>query len=363
MHKPADMDHQIVPLTLADYADLAVRLIPRPIWDFLDGGAGDERTLRANVTAFDDFYLRPRVLAGVGVPDTSVSIFGRTWAAPIGIAPMAYHTLAHPEGELATAEAAAGAGLPLIVSTFASRTLEDIAAAARTVPLWLQVYCFRERAWTRELVQRADRAGYGAIVLTVDAPHMGRRLRDIRGAFRLPADVIPANLPAGDYSSPILHSRTEFDPYLDWSVIGWLRSICGLPIVLKGILTAEDSLRALEAGADGIIVSNHGGRQLDGASASIRALPEVAAAVAGRFPVFVDGGVRRGTDVLTAMALGADAVFVGRPVLHGLAAGGSEALTHLLGLLQAEVADAMALTGVSSFADTTPALVGSRHPR
>ncbi|MEV7131033.1 aminotransferase class I/II-fold pyridoxal phosphate-dependent enzyme [Streptomyces sp. NPDC093260] len=348
-------------LTLADVAARARARTEPAVWDFVEGGAGEERTLVANLAAFDRVRLRPRVLTGLAEPDPAVTVLGRRWAAPVGVAPMAYHTLLHPDGETATAAAAGAAGLPLVVSTFAGRTFEEIAAAT-DAPLWLQVYCFRDRDTTRRLVERAGRAGFGALVLTVDAPRLGRRPRDERNGFRLPAHVAPANLPPGDYSSPAEHGRRGLDPGLDWSVVDWLRSVSDLPVLVKGVLSAEDAERALAAGVAGIVVSNHGGRQLDGAPATLDALAEVAARVAGRATVLVDGGVRRGADVLGALALGADAVLLGRPVLHGLAADGRDGVARVLDLVTEGLTEAMALTGTATPADAGPALLSPAAP-
>ncbi|MEU9860039.1 aminotransferase class I/II-fold pyridoxal phosphate-dependent enzyme [Streptomyces sp. NPDC047971] len=349
------------PVTLADYAAAARSAVDPDVWDFLEGGAGDERTLAANLAAFDRAQLRPRVLTGQGAPDTRTALLGRGWASPIAVAPMAYHTLAHPDGEVATARGAGAAGVPLVVSTFASRTFEEIAAEAAG-PLWLQVYCFRDRATTRRLVERAERAGFEALVLTVDAPRLGRRLRDVRNGFRLPTGVEPANLdgPGTDFASPSAHAATEFEPALDWTVISWLRSVSSLPVLVKGILSPDDALRALSVGVDGIVVSNHGGRQLDGAPATLDVLPEIAAAVAGACPLLVDGGIRRGTDVLAALASGADGVLLGRPVLHGLAVAGARGVEDVLTLVTGELTEAMALTGTASVREAGPELVGGR---
>ncbi|MGW2655873.1 aminotransferase class I/II-fold pyridoxal phosphate-dependent enzyme [Streptomyces sp. NPDC001478] len=344
------------PLTLADYEAAARGRFAPDVRDFLEGGAGDERTLAANTAAFDAVHLHPRVLAGHHAPDTTTRILGSDWAAPLGIAPMAYHALAHPEGEVATARGAGAAGVPLTVSTFAGRTFEDIAAAA-TSPLWLQVYCFRDRAVTRTLIERAERAGFQALVLTVDAPRLGRRLRDLRNGFALPAGIAPANLTGDGFDSPSAHALAEFDSALDWSVLAWLRTVSSLPVLLKGVLTAQDAQRATAEGAQGIVVSNHGGRQLDGAPATLTALPAVAEAVDRACPVLLDGGVRRGTDVLTALALGADAVLLGRPALHGLAVAGADGVADVLGIVRDELTDAMALTGTGTVTDATPALV------
>ncbi|MGW0572061.1 aminotransferase class I/II-fold pyridoxal phosphate-dependent enzyme [Streptomyces tauricus] len=354
------------PLTLEEYADLARAELAPDVWDFIAGGAGRERTLAANEEAFGRVRLRPRVLTGVRRPDTGIRILGRDWAAPVGVAPLAYHTLADPEGEVATARAAGLAGLPLVVSTFAGRAFEDIAKAG-SGPLWLQVYCFRDREVTRALVERAERAGFEALVLTADAPRLGRRLRDLRNDFRLPEGIAPANLAgagaghgeegASGFTSPGGHALAEFDPALDWSVIEWLHSVSSLPVLVKGVLTESDARRALAAGADGIIVSNHGGRQLDGAAATLDVLPEISAAVAGACPLLMDGGIRGGGDVLAALALGADAVFLGRPVLHGLAVGRSEGVRRVLDIVVDELAEAMLLTGTATVAEAGPRAV------
>jgi isopentenyl diphosphate isomerase/L-lactate dehydrogenase-like FMN-dependent dehydrogenase len=355
-------------LTLADYAHAARARLDPAVWDFLEGGAGEERTLAANTEAFDRYRLRPSVLRGASRPDTATEILGRRWDAPLAVAPVAFHTLAHPAGEVATVQgAAAAARVPVVISTFAGRTVEDVAEQGG-VPLWFQVYCLRDRAVTRDLIERAESAGFEALVLTADAPHLGRRLRDVRNGFRLPAGVVPANLSGGDrFAVPSRHAQEEFDPDLDWSVLAWLRSVSSLPIVVKGLLTGADAVLAVEAGADAVVVSNHGGRQLDGVPATVEVLPEIAAAVAGRVPVLVDGGVRRGRDVLTALALGARAVLVGRPVLHGLAAGGPGGVADVLGILLGELTDAMSLAGVSALADIGPALLWppgpGDHPR
>ncbi|BCJ69483.1 alpha-hydroxy acid oxidase [Polymorphospora rubra] len=356
--EPADAPDEA--FTLADYERRARALLPPAIWDFIAGGAGEERTLRANEAAFERLWLLPRVLTGAGRPITGIRLLGRDWPAPIGVAPVAYHTLVHPEGEIATARGAARAGLPFVVSTFAGTVLEDIAAVAGG-PLWLQLYCFRDRDVTRRLVERAEHAGFEAIVLTVDAPRLGRRLRDVRNDFRLPPGVAPANISGDDFASPAGHAAVAFDPALDWSVLSWLRSVSGLPIVLKGILGTSDARRAVAAGADAIVVSNHGGRQLDGSPATLEMLPGIVAAVAGGVPVLIDGGVRRGVDVLACLALGAAAVLVGRPVLHGLTAGGADGVAGVLGILLDELQDTMALTGVDSLEAVDRSLVAQRE--
>ncbi|HEY6794443.1 MAG TPA: aminotransferase class I/II-fold pyridoxal phosphate-dependent enzyme [Kineosporiaceae bacterium] len=339
------------PATLEEYADLARAALDPGIWDFICGGAGDERAVSANTAAFDAVRLAPRVLSGAATPALSVDLFGWSWALPIAVAPMAHHTMVHPEGETATVRAAGRFGVPVVVSTFASRTFEELAAVA-TSPLWLQVYCFRDRGLTRELVGRAAAAGFTGLVLTVDCPRLGRRLRDVRNGFSLPRHVRPVNLPASEaYSSNDVYARSELDPALDWSVVGWLRSVSPLPLLVKGVLVPADAVRAADAGADGVIVSNHGGRQLDAAVATLHALPAVAAAVAGRCPVLLDGGVRRGRDVVVALAQGANAVLLGRPMLYGLAAAGEEGAAGVLGVMADEFADVLLQTGRRSPAD------------
>jgi isopentenyl diphosphate isomerase/L-lactate dehydrogenase-like FMN-dependent dehydrogenase len=349
-----------VHLTLADYAAAARTRLAPATWDFIEGGAGEERTLAANTAAFDRICLRPSVLRAASKPDISTTILGRTWDAPVAVAPVAYHTLAHPLGEIATVQGtAAAATVPVVVSTFAGRAFDELPP---DVPRWLQVYCLRDRTVTRHLIERAENAGFEALVLTADAPHLGRRLRDVRNGWRLPAGIVPANLPGSGFASPAAHAATEFDPDLDWSVLPWLRSVSTLPILVKGILTGQDAALAVDAGADGIIVSNHGGRQLDGAPATLDVLPEIAAAVAGAVPVLLDGGIRRGRDILTALALGADATLIGRPILHGLAVAAAKGVQDVLTILLDELTDAMALTGTRTLTETNPTLLHPNAP-
>src|SRR5690606_20432310 len=289
----------------------------------------------------------------------ATTLLGTEFATPVGIAPVAYHKLADPEGEVATARAAAAAGALYVVSVFASRTLEEIASAGAT--LWLQMYWFRKREVMLALAERAAAAGYQALVLTLDTPRVGRRLRDLRRGFAVPPGITAANVDpavmAGTHlrrsgtSAIEQHSRDQFDPSVTWNDLDWLRGQTGMPLVVKGILTAEDARRAVKHGVAAIVVSNHGGRQLDGAVATMDALPEVVDAVAGACPVLVDGGVRSGVDVLKALASGASAVLVGRPVLWGLAYGGAEGAQAVLDLLTTELADAMVLSGRPRLAD------------
>lgn len=354
------------PLRVQDYEDLARARMEPASWDFLQGGSDDEVTLRANREAFARLHLRPRVLVDVSRCELATQVVGTSAALPLLVAPMAYHRLAHPEGEVATARGAGAVGVPLVVSTFSSRTLEDVAAAAQG-PLWLQVYCFRRREVTASLLRRAEAAGYRALVLTVDAPRLGRRERDLRNGFGLPSHVQAANfshdLTASLFtrehgsSSIAVHAQESFDTSMGWEVVEWVRSVSRLPLLLKGVLTAEDAARAASLGVDGVIVSNHGGRQLDGAISALEALPEVVRAVGGRCEVLMDGGIRRGTDVLKALALGARAVLVGRPVFWGLSVAGEQGVRDLLTLLREELDLAMALAGRPSLKDIDASLV------
>ncbi|MDX6354539.1 MAG: 4-hydroxymandelate oxidase [Streptomyces sp.] len=341
-------------LTLSDLRERARERLPADVWDYLDGGSGAERTLHESAAAYRELRLRPRVLVDVSAPDCSVDVLGAELAAPVGVAPMAYHRLVHPDGETATAEAAGIAGVLLVTGIFASRTLEETAAAARG-PLWLQLYWLRRRDALAGLVARAEAAGYRALVLTVDAPKVAVRHRDRRNAFALPPSITAANLDpeltarthlvAGGASGIEEHSLEQFDPTITWRDLAWLRARTRLPLVLKGVLTAEDAVLAVEHGVDAVIVSNHGGRQLDQAVPALEALPEVVAAVPATVPVLVDGGIRSGTDVAVALALGARAVLVGRPVLWGLAVDGAKGAAGVLDLLRTELLDVMVLSG------------------
>jgi 4-hydroxymandelate oxidase len=284
---------------------------------------------------------------------------------PILVAPMAYQGLAAPEGEPATARAVGASGTIMVVSTLATTSLEEVAAAAAGGPLWFQLYVYKDRSVSESLVRRAEAAGYRALVLTVDTPLLGRREADERNGFGLPDHLRMANFSGRSEARPTepgvsalaLHTLAEFDPSLTWEALDWMRSITRLPIVVKGILTQEDAALALAHGAAAIIVSNHGGRQLDTAVATIEALPEVVEAVAGRCEVYLDGGVRRGTDVLKALALGARAVFVGRPILWALAVGGEDGVRHALELLRRELTLDMGISGRPTLASIDRSLV------
>ncbi|MDQ0993883.1 alpha-hydroxy acid oxidase [Streptomyces sp. V3I7] len=342
------------PLSPHDYEAAARDRLQKPVWDYIAGGSGDETTLRADRAAYGRYALRPRVLVDVDRCDTATTLLGSPVALPVAVAPMAYHRLVHPDGELATVRAAGETGALTVTSTFASTTLEDTAAAA-TGPLWLQLYVLRRREVTEALVRRAEAAGYRALVVTVDTPRMARRERDLRNGFGLPPHIVPSNLDGaraqglhnGQEGVSLLarHAAAHHDASFTWQDLAWLRSLTRLPLVLKGVLTAEDARRAADHGVEGLIVSTHGGRQLDGVVPALEALPEVVAAVPEHCEVLVDGGVRRGTDVLKALALGARAVLVGRPVLWGLAVDGAPGAARVLSLLHDELEEAMALSG------------------
>lgn len=346
------MTSDVEPLNLFDYEQLAAERLPQMTYDYFASGAHDELTLRENRAAFERIALRPRVLVDVSERDTSTELLGRRHPLPLLVAPMAFAKLAHPDGELAIARAAGDAGVTMTLSTLATATLEDVAGAA-AAPLWFQLYVFRDRGVTRSLVERAETAGYEALVVTVDAPLAGRRERDARNRFVLPEGLFAENLvsdeqrrlPAGADSGLALYVASLFDQSLTWADIEWLRSITRLPVLVKGLLRGGDAALAVEHGAAGVIVSNHGGRQLDTAVAAIDALPEVVAAVDGRAEVLVDGGVRRGTDILKAVALGARAVLAGRPLLWGLAVDGEQGARRVLETLRREFDLAMALCG------------------
>jgi 4-hydroxymandelate oxidase len=328
------------------------------VWDFIAGGSGTESTLDANRAALDSVSLVPRVLAGVGRADTRARLVDTAAALPIAVAPMAYQRLLHPDGDLATAEAAAAAQVPFVVSTISSHPLEEIAKVG--ADLWFQLYWLHDRARVAELVRRAEDVGCRALMVTVDVPVMARRLRDLRNEFVLPSWIRSANLePDGPSeahsrrsgaSAVAAHTNLAFDATLSWSDLERLRAQTRLPLVVKGILDPRDAERAAGIGADAVVVSNHGGRQLDGALPSVIALPQVAAAVGGQCQVLMDSGVRSGTDVLRALALGADGVLVGRPVLWGLSTAGAQGVAQVLSLLRTELEEALLLSGCADLA-------------
>ena len=349
------------PVNVSEFEALARERMTPSAYDYYAGGAEDEVTLAQNREAFARIAIRPRVLAGTGTVSTDTVVLGTRLALPVLLAPTAFNKLGHPDGAGAAARAAGQAGTIMCCSTISSTSIEDVAAAA-TGPLWFQLYVYRDREVTRDLVARAEAAGCRALVLTVDTPRLGRRERDMRNSFALPADVKIANLERygteenlrwANTSSFTAYVHRLIDDSLTWESFEWLQSITRLPVFIKGILTREDASLAVRHGAGGLIVSNHGGRQLDGAIATIAALPDVVDGVAGRAPVLMDGGIRRGTDVFKALALGAKAVCIGRAYLWGLAADGEAGVARILEMLRNELELTMALAGCSSIANIT----------
>lgn len=352
----------------ADYEAAARAVLDEAAFAYLNGGAADEITLRENRAAWDALRLMPRVLRRLAGGHTRVELLGRTWPHPILLAPVAYQCLAHPQGEVATAHAAAAQGAGLVLSTQSSAPLEQVAQVCLSEPgrgpLWFQFYLQHDRGFSRALLERAERAGYEALVMTVDAPVQGPRDRERRAGFRLPAGISAIHLaglgpmpPAdsGDGRSALFDGLLRHAP--NWDDLAWLRGITRLPIVLKGVLHPDDARQALALGIDALVVSNHGGRTLDTAPATAHCLPAIADAVGDKLPLLVDGGIRRGTDVLKARALGARAVLIGRPVVHALASAGAVGVAHLLRLLRDELEIAMALCGCASLDEVTRAVL------
>ncbi|CAF1704429.1 unnamed protein product [Brassica oleracea] len=340
-----------------EFQELARQALPKMYYDFYSGGAEDQHTLKENMEAFSRIMFRPRVLVDVTKIDMSTRILGYPLSAPIMIAPTGSHGLAHPEGETATAKAAAACNTIMIVSSMSSCTLEEVASSCNAVRFF-QLYVFERRDVSAQVVRRAERAGYKAIVLTVDVPKLGRREADIKNKMIAPKlwnfeGLFSTKVKPSDGSGVEALASRALDASLNWKDIEWLRSITKLPILIKGILTREDALKAVEAGVDGIIVSNHGGRQLDYSPATITVLEEVVHVVKGRIPVLLDGGVRRGTDVFKALALGAKAVLIGRPVVYGLAAKGGDGVMKVIEMLKNEFELTLALSGCATIGDIT----------
>lgn len=357
-------------VNLADHEAQARTRLDAQAWAYFSGGAADELTLRANRAAWDRLELWPRVLRPLAGGHTRVELLGRTLAHPILLAPLAFQKLAHADGELASAHAAAALGAGLVLSTQSSVPMEEVARAMQSEPgrgpLWFQLYMQHDRGHTLELVQRAERAGYEALVLTVDAPSSGARDRERRAGFRLPPRVRAVHLEMLPPPAPQpLHAGQSalFDALLarapTWDDVSWLQSRTRLPLLLKGVLHPLDARQALGLQVAGLVVSNHGGRTLDTTPSTASALPRIVQEVGGRMAVLVDGGLRRGTDVLKAMALGADAVLLGRPYLYGLANAGAVGVAHVLRLLRDELEIAMALTGCRTLDQASPALLGN----
>ena len=329
-------------LNLADMERLAQGRLEHMVYEFIASGAADEISVRWNREALDRLRLRPRVLVDISRLDTRVSLFGQELPHPILLAPTAYHRLIHPEGELATARGASAAAATYVVSSYTTTPIEDIARAA-THPLWFQLYIESDRGFTRDLVQRVEAAGCKALCLTVDTAATGIRNRQARAGFKLPPHVkVPYSYDVNTGRRTLLDQKRE-NP--TWKDVEWLRSFAKVPLLLKGVLNPDDAEQAVRAGAAGLIVSNHGGRSLDTVPATIEALPGVVDKVAGRLTVLMDGGIRRGTDVVKALASGAQAVLIGRPYCYGLGVAGAEGVERVIGILRTELESAMALTG------------------
>jgi L-lactate dehydrogenase (cytochrome) len=366
--------------TVEDLRHLARRRLPRAIFDFVEGGAGDERTVARNRAAFQRLLFEPRVLVDVAKREQATVVLGERVATPVLVSPTGMAGLCWPRGEVEAARGAHEAGTIYTLSTHSSCTIEEVAAGAPG-PLWFQLYVWQNRDLTRSFVDRARAAGYRALVLTVDVPVISRRERDLRNGFTVPPRITVRNAldtlrrvgwirrvllgpkltlanlvgmpgaPRTDIVTMAGVANRQVDPSLTWADLAWFRSLWSGPLLLKGVLTVADARKAVEHGVDGLVVSNHGGRQLDGARASIEALPDIVDAVGSRVEVLLDGGVRRGADVVRALALGARAVMVGRPYLYGLASGGSAGVRRVLEILHGEVDHALALTGVPRVGD------------
>ncbi|GCE45931.1 4-hydroxymandelate oxidase [Thermosporothrix hazakensis] len=336
----------------SQFEEAARQKVDEAAWCYLESGCGTEQTLRANIKIFEQYWIRPRVFVPMQAPDLNTTVLGSPVSMPILAAPIGFQRWFHPEGERASAQGTGQAQTLYVASSSATTRLEDIATAA-TGPLWFQLYLFEERDVSAELVQRAEAAGYRAIVVTVDTPWYGRKERFARGNYSMPGTLLKANL--DEHASGMVGSQ------YGWEVIDWLRSLTRLPILLKGVLTAEDARKALAHGVDGIIVSTHGGRQLDAALPSLLALPEVVEAVNGQIEVYFDSGIRTGTDVFKALALGARAVFVGRPLIWGLAVNGAQGVADVFAILREELEYAMMLSGCPAVSCIDRSLLREAH--
>uniref|UniRef100_G3MPB5 (S)-2-hydroxy-acid oxidase n=1 Tax=Amblyomma maculatum TaxID=34609 RepID=G3MPB5_AMBMU len=354
--------NNITVVTVDDLRQLGVPRLNRSVRDYYESGADQEQTLSENVAAFKRLRLRYRVLNTAHRRVLATTLLRHLVAMPVGIAPSAMQKMAHPDGEIGTARASQAFGTVMILSTLSSTSIEDVRRGAPHALLWLQLYVFKNRSVTIELIRRAERAGYAALVLTVDTPAWGQRIVDVRNAFNIPKGITIANFHNSMYdhfditkgSGLTKYTNDFFDQSLTWDDVTWLKRITRLPVVLKGIITAEDALIAIARGANAILVSNHGGRQLDGSPSTIEALPEIVAAVQGRIEVYLDSGVRTGTDVIKALALGARAVFVGRPALWGLAYNGMSGVMKMLDIFRTEIDRALTLMGRRSVHDLQP---------
>jgi isopentenyl diphosphate isomerase/L-lactate dehydrogenase-like FMN-dependent dehydrogenase len=365
-------------VTVADLRLLARRRLPRAVFDFIDGAADDERTLRANLSDFDAILLKQRILADVAATRLDCSILGAPAAAPLLIGPTGLANLTCPHADLILAREARSAGIPFVLSTSSGSTLEEVAGVGKG-ERWFQLYVFKDRSITERLIERAQAAGYQAMVLTVDVPVVGKRRRDVRNGFTIPLTLTPASIldfamhprwcleiwrhgvpTMRNFSDAIAGTgaashaalmNSQLDPTLNWKVLAWLRERWHGPILIKGILALEDAIEAVAQGVDGIVVSNHGGRQLDGVPSSISALAQIGPAIGRKVPLFLDGGVRRGSDVVRAVALGAQAVLVGRPTLYAAAAGGARGVRRCLQILTEDMHRTLAQIGRASIAD------------
>lgn len=366
----ATLPHGVV--TLADHEAHARSVLDDNAWSYFAGGAGDEITMRANRAAWDTLTLHPRVLRRLAGGHTRVHLLGRTLAHPILLAPVAFQRMAHPDGELATAHAAAALDAGLVLSTQSSVLLEEVAAVMLRAPLtpmrgplWFQLYWQRDRGFLRELIARVENAGYEALVLTVDAATSGVRDRERRAGFQRPPGISAINMasrPPAPPRAPLQPGQSAlFDALLPdaptWDEVQWLLGETRLPVLLKGVLHEDDAREAARLGVTGLVVSNHGGRTLDTSPATAAVLPRIADAIGDAMPLLVDGGIRRGTDVLKAMALGASAVLIGRPYVFALANAGAVGVAHVVRLLRDELEIAMALCGCATLDQASPALL------
>ena len=373
--------------SVADLRKLAKRRLPAGVFDYVDGGAEDERTLASNEAAFAAVTYRPRVLRGIDAPNPGSTLLGAPISMPLVLAPTGFTRIVHPDGELAVARAAQRAGVVYTLSTMSTCSIEEVAAVNGEGRRWFQVYAWRDRGLVKEMVDRADAAGYEALVLTVDTAVLGRRERDVRRGFTMPPTLGPGTLvdgalhaawtwafvsgdpirfanvigrDVGDGATPVKVSdyiHDQFDPALSWGDVDWLRSIWDGPVLLKGVQSVEDAVHAAQAGVTGVALSNHGGRQLDGAPAAFSLVAPVADAVGDRVEIICDGGVRRGSDILKAVAAGADAVMAGRAYLYGLAVGGERGVDRVLEWFRADLERTMSLLGVETVAELDRSLV------
>ncbi|XP_012693519.2 hydroxyacid oxidase 1 [Clupea harengus] len=356
------------PVCVADFELHAQRVLPKAVFDYYVSGSDEQETLSDNVAAFSRWRFRPRVLRDVSKMDLSATVLGQRLSMPVCVAATAMQRMAHPDGETATVRACHAAGTGMMLSSWATSTIEEVAEASPDSVRWMQLYIYKDRALTQSLVRRAEEAGYKGIFVTVDTPYLGKRRNDVRNRFKLPSHLRMSNFDSPDLafsskegygqdSGLAVYVAQAIDPTLRWEDIAWLKGLTRLPVVVKGVLRAEDAVEAVKYGVDGILVSNHGARQLDGVPATMDVLSEIVEAVAGRVEVYLDGGVRRGTDVLKALALGATAVFVGRPILWGLAYEGEQGVGEVLQVFCEEFRLALALAGCRSVKEIDRAIV------